>query len=214
MSNACPYCGADSLREVLFSERVKAGRKTVEVQGLARLECSECGSESVPMDLYAKNATLLDEAAAASRGAVSRGTLRKLREVWGITQKQASRVFGAGESAFAKWESGQANLSTPSALLVQCAVKFPPVMAYLSKLAAVKPTAQPLFATGSEWYSVYAADAYGPCKDSGVRLFILTADCHVHMAKASRTVDGEDVWSEGLRVSAANGTYLPLLEAA
>jgi HTH-type transcriptional regulator/antitoxin MqsA len=212
MSNVCPYCEVGSLEEVLFSGRVKAGRKIIEVAGLVRLVCSECGNASVPLDMHAKNAALLDHAAAYSRGSVSRGTLRKLREVWGVTQKEASRIFGAGESAFAKWESGQANLSTPSALLVQCAVKFPPVLAYLSRLANVVPKAEPV-STGSEWHSVYRAAERGACNDSGVRLFLIAADGPSHM-KPAKTAVSEDLWSEGLRVTAANGAYVAMPEAA
>jgi DNA-binding XRE family transcriptional regulator len=64
--------------------------------------------------------------------------LRNLRETWSLTQTEASKLFGAGKSAFAKWESGQSKLSTPTALLIQVAVHNSLVMPYLAKLANVE----------------------------------------------------------------------------
>jgi putative zinc finger/helix-turn-helix YgiT family protein len=138
MKHVCPYCEVAELAEVRYSRSVKAGRKAVEVDGLTKLVCSECGEESVPLELYEKNAALIEGAIGASRGAVSRGMLRRLRETWGVSQRDASRLFGAGTSAFGKWESGQAQLSTPSALLVQCAIHIHGVMPYLASLASVQ----------------------------------------------------------------------------
>jgi putative zinc finger/helix-turn-helix YgiT family protein len=142
MYTHCPYCESMALEKVVYVGDIRCGRKSVRVNGLAKMLCSDCGNESVPLEMYGENTRLIEISASESAAAVSRGLLRKLRECWGLTQREASKVFGAGESAFAKWESGQSQLSTPSALLVQCAAKFPAVMEYLSNLAAVPIGAQ------------------------------------------------------------------------
>lgn len=138
MDQHCPFCETGHLHEVTYTERVRAGRKTVDVAGLKKLVCENCGNDSVPMELYAANRAIVKCVLAKTPAAVSVGLLRNLRETWDVSQKEASHIFGAGHSAFAKWESGQVSMSTPSALLVQCAIKFPEVMRYLSELADIQ----------------------------------------------------------------------------
>lgn len=135
MKHICPYCEVGELSTVPYTETVKAGRRTVEVAGLLKLVCAHCGEESVPVEMYDRNTKVVEGALAATPAAVSRGLLRRLRETWGVSQRDASRLFGAGASAFAKWESGQARMSEPAALLVQCALNVPGVMTYLATLA-------------------------------------------------------------------------------
>lgn len=137
MQRNCPYCESDALDEVFYDDQVSVGRTLVLVEGLRKLHCVKCGCESVPLDFFGQNAERVEAATMSTAAAVSKGLLRRLRECWGVSQRQASMIFGAGPSAFAKWESGQSRLSTPSALLVQCATKFPQVMEYLARLAHV-----------------------------------------------------------------------------
>lgn len=134
----CPVCGEGHLEPVAYSECVKVGRRTVQVAGLMKSVCSSCGSSLVPPDAQAHNLSTMESALMQTQGAVTGGFLRKLRETWGLSQREASRAFGAGESSFAKWESGQTRLSTPAALLVQVALKVPGVMPYLAYLAGVR----------------------------------------------------------------------------
>ena len=220
MSNTCPYCEVGHPEEVHYSEVVKAGRKSIAVQGLSKLVCSLCEGESIPLDMYERNSTLVTNAMAQSRGAVSRGLLRRLRETWNLGQREASKLFGAGPSSFAKWESGQAQLSTPSALLVQCAIKFPPVMEYLADLADVTLAPAPAalakvdFATG--WQSCYSPDVV----ERPVRMTFMAVSANLNrLVDASRIEahlrEAESAWSDGVEVQAANGIYLPtMLEAA
>jgi len=138
MKHFCPYCESAELAQVLFTEAVKTGRRSVPVEGLEKLTCTECGESHIPLDMHDRNAKRIQDVLNTTQSAVSLGLLRRLRETLGLTQREASLIFGAGESAFAKWESGQANMSTPSALLVQCALNVPGVAPYLAKLASVE----------------------------------------------------------------------------
>lgn len=133
----CPYCEEEAAQQVEYSESVKFGRKNVSVKGLKKIVCSHCGSESVPIEFYDLNAELMSQAADASAEVVSVAALRDLREDWSISQKDASLIFGAGQSSFGKWESKQSNISTPAALLIKVACHFPIVVPYLAKLANV-----------------------------------------------------------------------------
>lgn len=140
MIYTCSYCEIGTLSEVTYAQPIKAGRRTVNVEGLSKLVCSHCGEESIPLAMYDRNAKLVEDALLTTSAAVTRGLLRQLRDQWNVTQREASMIFGAGESAFAKWESGQARMSEPSALLVQCAISVPGAMEYLAKLADVQVT--------------------------------------------------------------------------
>jgi len=156
MKHVCAFCEVGHPEEVRYDDTIRSGRRSVAVKGLSKLVCPECDQESIPLDIYDRNALLIAAAMASSPAAVSRGLLRRLRESWSITQRDASRLFGAGSSAFGKWESGQAELSTPTALLVQCALKVPGVMQYLALLAKVDiSAAEPpeSFPRPGSWYS-------------------------------------------------------------
>ena len=134
----CPFCEEEAAQSVEYSESVKFGRKNVSVKGLKKIVCDHCGSESVPVEFYELNAELMRQAVDASGEVISVAALRDLREDWGISQKDASLIFGAGQSSFGKWESKQSNISTPAALLIKVACRFPMVVPYLAKLANVK----------------------------------------------------------------------------
>lgn len=135
-SYICPVCDHEGVRTVTYSETVKLGRSTLVVEGLRKIECDDCGFDSVPDDLHAHNAALIDHAIANAPSAVTPGMLRTLRLRLGVSQREASLMFGAGESSFGKWETGKP-LSTPAALLVKCAIRYPLVAEYLAKLASV-----------------------------------------------------------------------------
>lgn len=133
--NVCPFCDSSDTVVMSYAKDVKLGRRKIRIGGLRKLHCEACGSDSVPGGLHDANLALINEAAEGNRGAVTVGVLRTFRESWSLSQKDASCLFGAGKSSFAKWESGQAKLSTPSALLIQIATKFPFVVPYLAKLS-------------------------------------------------------------------------------
>lgn len=138
MKNICSFCEIGVLTSVIYAGAVKAGRRSVEVSGLQKMVCAHCEEESIPLDIYGQNAKLVEAALAATPAAVSRGLLKTLRETFEVSQRDASKMFGAGDTAFAKWESGQTNMSDPAALLVQCALHVPGVMDYLAKLAKIE----------------------------------------------------------------------------
>ena len=138
MNQHCPFCETGTTEVVSYTSTEKFGRKTVEVEGLLKLVCNHCHSETVSGDLHDHNLALFIAAEEGTQGGVSPGLLRTLRENWDLTQSEASKLFGAGPSSFAKWESSQTKLSTPAALLIQVASRFPEVVPYLAQLAKVQ----------------------------------------------------------------------------
>lgn len=219
MSRMCAYCETEGLELVRYADRMKIGRKVVEVIGLSKMVCAECGSETVPLDLFAENAAIIERVSASTREAVAPGVLRKFRECWGVSQRDASRMFGAGASAFAKWESGQAELSTPSALLVQCALKFPAVANYLALLSSVKLNPQRnlefLGEAHGEWRTMMPASETMPSLPTAhlYKFRVQSATNDVLKRGRSKPSSG---WRECIAASAGrDGAYLiPMAEAA
>jgi putative zinc finger/helix-turn-helix YgiT family protein len=133
----CPFCEEGRTDEVVYSQVFRLGRKAITVEGLRKRVCTQCHSESVPGYLHDHNLDLVQQAEERLPGFAPLSALRSLRERWELSQKAASIIFGAGSSSFGKWESGQSSMSTPSALLVKVALRFPQVVPYLAKLAGV-----------------------------------------------------------------------------
>ncbi len=134
----CAYCDSTDTKVVEHSEIFKIGRKQLTVAGMNKVVCNSCESEFVPTAMFDQNLQKFKAAEASAQNVVSPSMLRDLRDFWQLSQKDASKIFGAGISSFGKWESGQSNMSTPTALLIKVAHKIPEVMPLLAQLAKIQ----------------------------------------------------------------------------
>ncbi|MBU3649154.1 MAG: hypothetical protein FGM28_02470 [Limnohabitans sp.] len=132
----CPLCANPCVQE-MYETNTRMGRRNYKVEKLLMWVCQSCQFEFEDEAQSAHNLSLFEQVTAEEPGAVTPGLMRKLRRIWGLTQAQASALFGAGSTSFAKWESEQTKPSRPSALLLQAAFHVPQVMQFLAKLAKV-----------------------------------------------------------------------------
>lgn len=132
----CPFCDA-TCHLITHTESVRHGRKVLKVEGLKKWVCPSCGGEHEDENLSSLNLERVNALSAERRGAITPGLLRQFRRQWGLNQVTASKLFGAGASSFAKWESGQSQISQPAALLIQTAFHVPQALAFLAQLAQV-----------------------------------------------------------------------------
>lgn len=135
----CPFCASDDVDAVSFECTIPSGRKKRVVSELQKSECRECGENFVSEIQHAFNVGLIDLAGKEQQAFVTQGLIRKFRERFGLTQRLASKLFGAGDSAVGKWEAGQLP-SGPAALLVQTAIHVPGAAQYLASLAQISFT--------------------------------------------------------------------------
>ncbi len=149
MNTRCQFCDFAGVKEVSYDDVMSAGRKRVSLSGLSKTVCPECGEEYVTETQMEHNHALFESALARTPEAIVVGQLRALRDRWHLSQRAASALFGAGESAFGKWESGQLP-SGPSALLLQCAANVSGVMEYLAHLQGATLPGCPELA---EWHA-------------------------------------------------------------
>lgn len=126
------------MSKVGFTERLRLGRRSLLVEGLEKLVCAECDAEIVPPELHNKNLLMVESAITNAQREISRGMLVKFRRNWGLSQKSASLLIGAGGSSFAKWESGQSAVSGPAVLLIKAALHVPGVTEFLARIAGVE----------------------------------------------------------------------------
>jgi putative zinc finger/helix-turn-helix YgiT family protein len=137
MNQSCDFCGSEEISEVTYSDKVPAGRRRLELTGLRKTVCSSCGEDFISSEQLEHNHALFDMALESVSQGVTVGLLLSLRQRWQLTQRKASSLFSAGDSSFAKWESGQLP-SGPSALLIQCALQVPGVVEFLARLNNVE----------------------------------------------------------------------------
>jgi len=178
----CTHCDIGNTRVVEYSMDIPQGRRKVKVPGFLKTVCDGCDYEYVSMDQLDHNADIMESCAENIQAAVYPGILRSIRERWNITQRQLSRLFGAGESAVGKWESG-AVMSGPSALLAQCAYSVPGTVEYLAHLADFKLNRRELHKNSV----VLDAIAWRPHKGNFV--YSSAANSHLYEKNAEKVFD-------------------------
>jgi len=108
----CPACGSKRLGLVAHPEVVAFKGTPVQVPAMLRTVCAACGySFASPLQHDANVAAARD--AHVSRGAEAKrakglltgAELRVVRERMGLTQREASELFGGGPVAFSKYEN-------------------------------------------------------------------------------------------------------------
>jgi len=138
----CRYCDNGKMVEQTYSERVKSGRSMLLVKGLLKWHCKACESEMIDARQFEKNAERIEEEEKQSPSFVSIAMLLELRERYALSQIEASKLVGAGEGAFGKYESG-GKLSGPTAKLVRAALAIPAVVEMLAAEEGIKLAASP-----------------------------------------------------------------------
>lgn len=133
----CFHCEIGNTYEKKFSLDISRGRKKITVHNLLKTACDNCDYESVSMIQLDHNNLIIEKLSKDSQSVFFPGMLRSIRDKWSLSQRQLSKLFGAGESSVGKWESG-ASMSTPAALLAQCALHVPGTVEYLAQLAEVE----------------------------------------------------------------------------
>ena len=136
---SCPFCASNEVIAHSFECVIPTGRTKKSVSGLQRSECINCGEEFTSEEQHNYNVVLFEEAGKEKQAFITQGLIRKFRERFGLSQRTASKIFGAGASAVGKWEAGQFP-SGPAALLIQTAIHVPGAAQYLASLANVTIT--------------------------------------------------------------------------
>jgi putative zinc finger/helix-turn-helix YgiT family protein len=127
----CRYCETGNMEEETYSQKIRSGRAAVFVGELSKWHCLNCGSEMTDAVQFERNMDLIENAQKKTTTFISLGMLREFRERYNLSQREASKLIGAGGGSFGKYESGQ-GISGPTAKLIRVGLKFPDVIHMLA----------------------------------------------------------------------------------
>lgn len=138
----CPICDQGILQTRTYGRDMQHKGVDISVEGLQYDNCPDCGAEMTSPAQLDQNAKIIREAFIAERARVKReqnlltgAEIRLIRERLGITQKQASRIFGGGPTAFSKYEAEDVVQSIGMDKLLRLAADVPSAAAWLFERA-------------------------------------------------------------------------------
>lgn len=110
--NHCPACGSDRLGLLCTPESAEFKGVEILVPKVLSTACESCGytfstNEQHDLNVAATRAAFVEQGAAAKakKGLLTGSQLRAIREQLGLSQREASELFGGGPVAFSKYEN-------------------------------------------------------------------------------------------------------------
>jgi len=127
MNNSlCADCGAETLQSCSEIEQFDYKGHALKVIVEYSL-CSQCGTEVILPDQIKCNDRRTRDAWRQADGLLSGTEIVALRKQLGLTQQQASQMFGGGANAFSKYERGEVVQSVAMDNLMRLALEIQPV---------------------------------------------------------------------------------------
>lgn len=130
-ANRCPICETGNLVRKTHVGEIAYKDRILSIPNLEYAECQQCGADPVLADQARKNQTLFADAKRRHDGLLTSTEIQGARKQLGITQHQASHVFGGGLNAFSKYERGEVVQSEAMDKLIRVACQFESVSNYL-----------------------------------------------------------------------------------
>lgn len=136
MSDRCPACRKGHLRATEHTREFTPHGESVVVR-LQTSRCDACGETTTTAAQHRDNLRALAARKAAYRGLLLGEEILALRKRYGLTQQQASAVFGKGKIAFSRYEAETSYPDTSTTLLLTLASERPDVMKSLADKAGI-----------------------------------------------------------------------------
>lgn len=140
MKQTIPPCPACRLGHLHPAERVRKFSphdQTVEVQ-LLTSRCDHCGVETTRAAQHKENLSRLAARKSQYGNLLMGEEILALRQRYGLTQQQASTIFGKGKIAFSRYENEVTYPDDSTTLLLQLAIESPSVMKSLADKAKLE----------------------------------------------------------------------------
>lgn len=138
----CPICDQGVLQTRTYGRDMQHKGVDISVEGLQYDNCPDCGAEMTSPEQLDQNAKIIREAFIAERARVKReqnlltgAEIRSIREHLSVTQKQASKIFGGGPTAFSKYEAEDVVQSAGMDKLLRLAAEVPAAAEWLLERA-------------------------------------------------------------------------------
>lgn len=137
-NDLCPICGEGklSMRSEMDEVVYKGVKKYVTANYCI---CNHCHVEQAGASELKANKRIMNEFKKEVDGLLTGREVLAIRTSLGITQDQASQVFGGGPNAFTKYENDDVAQSEAMDKIIRMAFRFPQVFSELCTLAGVTP---------------------------------------------------------------------------
>lgn len=133
----CPACRSGRLHPAERMRVYQPQGKRVEVR-LQTMACDACGETTTTALQHAENLQALAARKVHYGNLLMGEEILALRKRYGLTQQQASKVFGKGKIAFSRYESETSYPDESTTLLLTLAIERPEVMRDLAERASVE----------------------------------------------------------------------------
>lgn len=127
----CLECENGHLTASLFADDFQHEGQPVHVDGLECYVCGQCGADPVFPDQIRRNERRIADAKRRSDGRMTGDEIRAVREQFGLSQQEASELFGGGVNAFSKYERGAVLQSVAMDRLLKATAYYPFLLDFL-----------------------------------------------------------------------------------
>lgn len=148
----CKICKSGNVRDLREVENVPYKGTELQVP-IEYSECGNCGREFITKPQILRNEIALRAAKKVVDGLMGAEEVAHARVTLGLTQEQASKVFGGGRNAFSKYERGEVAQSFAMDKLIRVCLKHRHVFRELAREAGVEITTRILAKTNVIPYS-------------------------------------------------------------
>lgn len=133
----CPACRQAELQPATRVREFRPHGREVRVE-LQTSQCPACGAEATSAAQHAGNLVRLKARKDQYGGLLMGEEILGLRRRYGITQQQASALFGKGKIAFSRYENETSYPDEATTRLLQLAIEKPDVIRWLAEKSGVE----------------------------------------------------------------------------
>lgn len=133
----CPVCGLGNIVAEISEHTFEYKGEILTAQRTDGY-CDSCGSEIIDANTARDNVRNIQHAKSAHDNLLSSKEIYAFRKKFNITQKTAASLFGGGESAFAKYESGDIAHNTSMDRLLRLTMANPHNIFDLAEIAKIQ----------------------------------------------------------------------------
>ena len=130
----CPMCEEGQLEPRTHTATIRNGEDMLVIMGMEYCQCPVCGADPVLVDQISRNECRVADAKRASMGMLTSDEIRMVRSMLGITQKEASALFGGGANSFSKYERGATMQSAAMDMLLKLLALRPDLLGLAARL--------------------------------------------------------------------------------
>jgi HTH-type transcriptional regulator/antitoxin MqsA len=130
-NNICPVCAEGHLNGKIESRLLEHNRVGEEVAGFKYSVCDFCGTVVTNSDQSKANKRIVLAFRKRIDGLLSGGDVRRIRNHFGLNQRNAAKIFGGGAVAFSKYENDDVAQSASMDKLLRVAFAVPEAYRWL-----------------------------------------------------------------------------------